>query len=121
MVRICTFEDNANQLYLNAKMTGLTDMYSGQEAMAFGLCEALTDADKITSTHRGHGHCVAKGADFKAMFCGLLGKEEGYCRGKAGSLGIATGSALRTTMQGSDDVTVLFGDLYRVSAGRRRG
>lgn len=128
MVRIRTFEDNANQLYLSAKMPGLTHMYSGEEAVAVGICEALTDADRITSTHRGHGHCVAKGAEFKAMFCELLGKAEGYCRGKGGSMhiadqshgnlganaivggsmGIATGSALRAKLQGSDDVTVCF-------------
>ena len=65
MVRIRAFEDNANQLYLSAKMPGLTHMYSGQEAVAVGICEALRDSDKITSTHRGHGHCVAKGAEFK--------------------------------------------------------
>ncbi len=128
MVRIRTFEDNANQLYLSAKMPGLTHMYSGEEAVAVGICEALTDDDRITSTHRGHGHCVAKGADFSQMFCELLGKVEGYCRGKGGSMhiadqshgnlganaivggsmGIATGSALRTKLQGSDDVTVCF-------------
>jgi pyruvate dehydrogenase E1 component alpha subunit len=128
MVRIRAFEDNANQLYLSAKMPGLTHMYSGEEAVAVGICEALTDNDRITSTHRGHGHCVAKGADFRQMFCELLGKEEGYCRGKGGSMhiadqshgnlganaivggsmGIATGSALRAKMQGSDDVTVCF-------------
>ncbi|MFN7003322.1 MAG: thiamine pyrophosphate-dependent dehydrogenase E1 component subunit alpha [Roseinatronobacter sp.] len=128
MVRIRTFEDNANQLYLSAKMPGLTHMYSGEEAVAVGICEALTDADRITSTHRGHGHCVAKGAEFRAMFCELLGKAEGYCRGKGGSMhiadqshgnlganaivggsmGIATGSALRAKLQGSDDVTVCF-------------
>ncbi|MCE8538217.1 thiamine pyrophosphate-dependent dehydrogenase E1 component subunit alpha [Ruegeria pomeroyi] len=128
MVRIRTFEDNANQLYLSAKMPGLTHMYSGEEAVAVGICEALTDDDRITSTHRGHGHCVAKGAAFKEMFCELLGKEEGYCRGKGGSMhiadqshgnlganaivggsmGIATGSALRAKLQGSDDVTVCF-------------
>ena len=128
MVRIRTFEDNANQLYLSAKMPGLTHMYSGEEAVAVGICEALTDDDRITSTHRGHGHCVAKGAEFKQMFCELLGKEEGYCRGKGGSMhiadqshgnlganaivggsmGIATGSALRAKLQGSDDVTVCF-------------
>ena len=128
MVRIRTFEDNANQLYLSAKMPGLTHMYSGEEAVAVGICEALTDDDRITSTHRGHGHCVAKGAEFKAMFCELLGKAEGYCRGKGGSMhiadqshgnlganaivggsmGIATGSALRAKLQGSDDVTVCF-------------
>jgi len=128
MVRIRVFEDNANQLYLSAKMPGLTHMYSGEEAVAVGICEALTDDDRITSTHRGHGHCVAKGADYKQMFCELLGKEEGYCRGKGGSMhiadqshgnlganaivggsmGIATGSALRSKLQGSDDVTVCF-------------
>jgi pyruvate dehydrogenase E1 component alpha subunit len=128
MVRIRTFEDNANQLYLSAKMPGLTHMYSGEEAVAVGICEALTDDDRITSTHRGHGHCVAKGADFRRMFCELLGKEEGYCRGKGGSMhiadqshgnlganaivggsmGIATGSALRAKMLGHDDVTVCF-------------
>ena len=62
MVRIRAFEDQANQLYLSAKMPGLTHMYSGEEAVAVGICEALTKTDKITSTHRGHGHCVAKGA-----------------------------------------------------------
>ncbi len=128
MVRIRTFEDNANQLYLSAKMPGLTHMYSGEEAVAVGICEALTDDDRITSTHRGHGHCVAKGAEFKQMFCELLGKAEGYCRGKGGSMhiadqshgnlganaivggsmGIATGSALRAKLLGADDVTVCF-------------
>ncbi|MFB9148150.1 thiamine pyrophosphate-dependent dehydrogenase E1 component subunit alpha [Roseovarius ramblicola] len=128
MVRIRTFEDNANQLYLSARMPGLTHMYSGEEAVAVGICEALTDDDRITSTHRGHGHCVAKGAEFRAMFCELLGKEEGYCRGKGGSMhiadqshgnlganaivggsmGIATGSALRAKLLGHEDVTVCF-------------
>ncbi|MCE0506629.1 MULTISPECIES: thiamine pyrophosphate-dependent dehydrogenase E1 component subunit alpha [unclassified Roseivivax] len=128
MVRIRTFEDNANQLYLSAKMPGLTHMYSGEEAVAVGICEALTTSDKITSTHRGHGHCVAKGAAFREMFCELLGKEEGYCRGKGGSMhiadqsngnlganaivggsmGIATGSAFTAKMLGTKDVTVCF-------------
>ena len=128
MVKIRAFEDNANKLYLDAKMPGLTHMYSGEEAVAVGICEALLVTDKITSTHRGHGHCVAKGADFKQMFCELLGKEEGYCRGKGGSMhiadqsngnlganaivggsmGIATGSALRAKLLKSDDVTVCF-------------
>lgn len=89
MVRIRVFEDNANKLYLSAKMPGLTHMYSGQEAVAVGICEALETTDYITSTHRGHGHCIAKGAEFKKMFCELLGKEEGYCRGKGGSMHIA--------------------------------
>lgn len=128
MVRIRAFEDNANQLYLSAKMPGLTHMYSGQEAVAVGICEALEDTDKITSTHRGHGHCVAKGAAFKEMFCELLGKAEGYCRGKGGSMhiadqghgnlganaivggsmGIATGAALSAKRLGTGDVAVCF-------------
>ncbi len=128
MVRIRAFEDNANQLYLSAKMPGLTHMYSGQEAVAVGICEALTPEDKITSTHRGHGHCVAKGAAFREMFCELLGKAEGYCRGKGGSMhiadqsngnlganaivggsmGIATGAALSARRLGTKDVTVCF-------------
>ena len=128
MVRIRAFEDQANKLYLSAKMPGLTHMYSGQEAVAVGICEALKTTDHITSTHRGHGHCVAKGADFKQMFCELLGKEEGYCRGKGGSMhiadqangnlganaivggsaGIATGAALSAKFLGKDDVTVCF-------------
>ena len=103
-------------------------MYSGQEAVAVGICEALDDEDHITSTHRGHGHCVAKGAEFKAMFCELLGKEEGYCRGKGGSMhiadqhhgnlganaivggstGIATGAALSSKLLGKKNVTVCF-------------
>ncbi|WP_102107613.1 thiamine pyrophosphate-dependent dehydrogenase E1 component subunit alpha [Oceaniglobus roseus] len=128
MVRIRAFEDNANQLYLSAKMPGLTHMYSGQEAVAVGICEALTPEDKITSTHRGHGHCVAKGANFREMFCELLGKEEGYCRGKGGSMhiadqgngnlganaivggsmGIATGAAMSAKMQKNGRVAVCF-------------
>ncbi|WMS41361.1 thiamine pyrophosphate-dependent dehydrogenase E1 component subunit alpha [Acuticoccus sp. MNP-M23] len=128
MVRIRAFEDCANQLYLSAKMPGLTHMYSGQEAVAVGICEALTPEDNITSTHRGHGHCVAKGAEFREMFCELLGKAEGYCRGKGGSMhiadqsngnlganaivggsmGIATGAALTHKMQKTGHVTVCF-------------
>lgn len=128
MVRIRAFEDQANQLYLSAKMPGLTHMYSGQEAVAVGICEALRPTDRITSTHRGHGHCVAKGAEFKPMFCELLGRAEGYCRGKGGSMhiadqangnlganaivggsmGIATGAALSARRQGRDDVAVCF-------------
>lgn len=128
MARIRAFEDQANKLYLSAKMPGLTHMYSGQEAVAVGVCEALERTDYITSTHRGHGHCVAKGAEFKQMFCELLGKEEGYCRGKGGSMhiadqangnlganaivggsvGIATGAALSAKWLGTGAVTACF-------------
>jgi len=128
MVKIRVFEDSANELYLTAKMPGLTHMYSGQEAVAVGICEVLETRDKITSTHRGHGHCVAKGANFKQMFCELLGKDEGYCHGKGGSMhiadqangnlganaivggsaGIATGAALTAKTLGTGDVAVCF-------------
>ena len=128
MCKIRAFEEGANQLYLSAKMPGLTHMYTGEEAVAVGVCEALRNDDYITSTHRGHGHCLAKGADIDRMFAELLGKEAGYCRGKGGSMhiadqdsgnlganaivggsaGIATGAALSIKMQNSDQVAVCF-------------
>src|SRR3954449_12960805 len=128
MLRIRAFESAANQLYLSAKMPGLTHLYIGEEAVAVGVCSALRVDDVITSTHRGHGHCIAKGADVRRMFCELLGKEEGYCRGKGGSMhiadhangnlganaivggsaGIATGAAFAAQRLGSDRVAVCF-------------
>ena len=128
MCKIRAFEENANELYLSAKMPGLTHLYSGEEAIAVGVCEALRQDDYITSTHRGHGHCLAKGATVNLMFAELLGKEAGYCRGKGGSMhiadqdtgnlganaivggsaGIATGAALSIKMRGTDQVAVCF-------------
>lgn len=128
MQRIRHFEKHANELYLSGKMPGLTHMYVGQEAVAVGVCEALEQSDMITSTHRGHGHCVAKGAELDLMFAELLGKSPGYCRGKGGSMhiadqengnlganaivggsaGIATGAALSSKMRGTTQVTVCF-------------
>jgi len=128
MLRIRAFETAANQLYLSAKMPGLTHLYIGEEAVAVGVCSALRVDDVITSTHRGHGHCIAKGADVRRMFCELLGKEEGYCRGKGGSMhiadhangnlganaivggsaGIATGAAFAAQRLGTDRVAVCF-------------
>ncbi len=70
-------------------MPGLAHLYIGEEAVAVGVCEALNKEDYITSTHRGHGHCLAKGASVDKMFCELLGKEAGYCHGKGGSMHIA--------------------------------
>src|SRR5687767_15878893 len=124
MVKIRRFEEEVNQLYLGAKMPGLTHLYIGQEAIAVGVCEALRRDDFITSTHRGHGHCLAKGASVNRMFAELLGKESGYCRGKGGSMhiadpetgnlganaivggsaGIATGAALSAKMRRSGQV-----------------
>lgn len=128
MQRIRIFEEHANDLYLTAKMPGLTHMYTGQEAVAVGICENLRTEDTITSTHRGHGHCVAKGASLDRMFAELLGRRDGYCRGKGGSMhiadqengnlganaivggsaGIATGAALAAKRRGAGDVTVCF-------------
>jgi len=89
MFKIRSFEEQVNELYQGAKMPGLAHLYIGEEAIAVGVCEALTREDYITSTHRGHGHCLAKGASIDKMFCELLGKEAGYCHGKGGSMHIA--------------------------------
>jgi TPP-dependent pyruvate/acetoin dehydrogenase alpha subunit len=87
MIRL--FEEQVNELYTRALMPGLAHLYAGEEAVAVGVCEALRVEDYITSTHRGHGHCVAKGASPDRMFAELLGKEAGYCKGKGGSMHIA--------------------------------
>jgi len=89
MVMIRLFEEQVNELYTRALMPGLAHLYVGEEAVAVGICEALHKDDYITSTHRGHGHCLAKGAAPDRMFAELLGKEAGYCRGKGGSMHIA--------------------------------
>src|SRR6267143_1912107 len=89
MVSIRLFEEQVNDLYTRALMPGLAHLYIGEEAVAVGICEALHRDDYITSTHRGHGHCLAKGAAPDRMFAELLGKEAGYCRGKGGSMHIA--------------------------------
>src|SRR5262249_28114345 len=89
MLMIRLFEENVNDLYTRALMPGLAHLYIGEEAVAVGVCEALRTDDYITSTHRGHGHCLAKGAELDRMFAELLGKEAGYCKGKGGSMHIA--------------------------------
>ena len=89
MTAIRLFEENVNELYTRALMPGLAHLYIGEEAVAVGVCEALRPDDYVTSTHRGHGHCLAKGASPERMFAELLGKEAGYCRGKGGSMHIA--------------------------------
>jgi pyruvate dehydrogenase E1 component alpha subunit len=128
MAKIRAFEEQVNELYKGAKMPGLAHLYVGEEAVAVGVCEALHRDDFITSTHRGHGHCLAKGATVNRMFAELLGKEAGYCRGKGGSMhiadpetgnlganaivggsaGIATGAALSAKMRGSGQVAACF-------------
>ena len=89
MVAIRLFEERVNDLYMRALMPGLAHLYVGEEAVAAGICEALRADDYITSTHRGHGHCLAKGASADRMFAELLGKKTGYCKGKGGSMHIA--------------------------------
>ncbi len=89
MLKIRLFEEQVNELYTSAKMPGLAHLYIGEEGVAVGVCEALRRDDYITSTHRGHGHCLAKGASVDKMFAELLGKEAGYCHGKGGSMHIA--------------------------------
>ncbi|MGB7220300.1 MAG: thiamine pyrophosphate-dependent dehydrogenase E1 component subunit alpha [Vicinamibacterales bacterium] len=89
MVAIRLFEERVNDLYTRALMPGLAHLYIGEEAIAVGVCEALRNDDYVTSTHRGHGHCLAKGATPDRMFAELLGKEAGYCKGKGGSMHIA--------------------------------
>lgn len=126
MIRL--FEEQVNELYTRALMPGLAHLYVGEEAVAVGICEALRPDDYITSTHRGHGHCIAKGASPDRMFAELLGKEAGYCKGKggsmhiadpatgnlganaivAGSAGIATGAAFSAKHAGKGQVAVCF-------------
>src|SRR5436309_15543540 len=128
MVMIRLFEEQVNDLYTRALMPGLAHLYIGEEAVAVGVCAALEPADYITSTHRGHGHCLAKGAALDRMFAELLGKEAGYCKGKGGSMhiadpdtgnlganaivggsaGIATGAALSAKRLKTGQVAVCF-------------
>jgi len=88
MVRIRVFEQRAEQLFLEKKIPGFIHLYIGQEAIAAGVITQLRDDDYLTSTHRGHGHMLAKGADSKRMMAELLGREAGYCKGKGGSMHI---------------------------------
>jgi pyruvate dehydrogenase E1 component alpha subunit len=89
MRTIRVFEDRAHAEIMNGQIAGFTHLYAGQEANAVGVCEHLDDADTIISTHRGHGHCIAKGADVVDMMKELWGSSEGLCKGKGGSMHIA--------------------------------
>ena len=131
MRTIRSFEERSTQLFGENKIWGTIHSYAGEEAIAAGVCAHLRDDDWITSTHRGHGHCIAKGADLGKMFAELLGRETGYCRGRGGSMHIAdtskgnlgangivgggipiaTGAALTAQQLGTDQVAVsFFGD-----------
>ena len=89
MVRIRLFEEAAGSLAEAARLPGFLHLYVGQEAVAAGVCATLSDDDQITSTHRGHGHLVAKGGDFNRMMAELMAKSTGYCKGKGGSMHIS--------------------------------
>ena len=131
MQTIRRFEERASADYLAGDIYGVVHCYIGEEAVAVGVCTALTDADRIVSTHRGHGHCVAKGADLKRMTAELYGRATGYCKGKGGSMhiadfnigmlgangivaggiSIATGAGLAAQLEGNGRVAVsFFGD-----------
>ena len=128
MCEIRLFEEHVWDVYTRGLMPGLAHLYIGEEAVAVGVCSALRDKDYITSTHRGHGHCLAKGGELNRMMAEIMGKEAGYCRGKGGSMhiadmsvgilgangivgggfGIATGAALSSKLRGTDQVSVCF-------------
>ena len=128
MMLIRRFEEGAEASYMRGQIHGTMHLSIGQEASAVGACLPLTDADKITSTHRGHGHCIAKGAEVSKMFAEFYGRETGYCRGRGGSmhiadvekgnlgangivgggLPIAVGAALSAKRLGTKDVAICF-------------
>lgn len=128
MVRIRRFEEKLAALFKRGKLPGFVHLYIGEEAAAVGLCSALRADDRITSTHRGHGHLIAKGAQVDRMMAELFGRVSGYCRGKGGSMHIVdfglgiigtngivgggipigTGAAFGDKHLGRDNVTVTF-------------
>lgn len=128
MITIRTFEERASELFLKGELPGGVHLSIGQEAVPVGTCANLKEEDHITSTHRGHGDIIAKGADVKRMFAELYGKKTGYCKGFGGSmhmadfsigiigangivgagLPIATGSALAQKILSTNNITVCF-------------
>lgn len=128
MLRIRRFEEKVMDLYARQIVPGIVHLYIGEEAVAAGVCANLRDDDYITSTHRGHGHCIAKGGELRSMMAELYGKSTGYCHGKGGSMHIANidlgilgangivpsgmpiagGAALSVTMRGTDQVAACF-------------
>lgn len=131
MLRIRRFEERVMDLYARQMVMGIVHLYIGEEAVATGVCANLRKDDYITSTHRGHGHCIAKGGDLRLMMAELFGRSRGYCRGKGGSMHIADfnlgilgangivgagmpiagGAGLSIKLRGTDQVAVsFFGD-----------
>ncbi|MCG8589602.1 MAG: thiamine pyrophosphate-dependent enzyme, partial [Proteobacteria bacterium] len=83
------FEDKLQELVAAGRLAGFLHLYAGEEAVAVGVCSRLGDTDWVGSTHRGHGHCIAKGVDVKGMMAELFGRSTGVCKGKGGSMHIA--------------------------------
>src|ERR671934_1409805 len=128
MILIREFDQLAIELRTAGRIYGALHPYVGEEAVAVGVCSALAITDRITSTHRGHGHCIAKGADINRMMAELFGRVDGYCKGKGGSmhiadfaigmlgangivgggLPIACGAALAAQLEGTGRVTACF-------------
>jgi TPP-dependent pyruvate/acetoin dehydrogenase alpha subunit len=128
MIMIREFDELAIALRVAGKIYGAVHPYVGQEAVAVGVCSTLTVRDRVTSTHRGHGHCIAKGADVRRMMAELFGRVDGYCKGRGGSmhiadfsvgmlgangivgggLPIACGAALAAQLEERGDVTACF-------------
>ena len=128
MYLIRKFEEKAEALFAAGTVHGTTHLYIGEEALSTGVCTALEQADMITSTHRGHGHCISKGIDIDAMMAEFLGKETGCCKGRGGSMhfadfkngnlgengivgggqGIAVGAALSLKMRGCKNIVACF-------------
>ena len=128
MLEIRRFEEHVAQEALGGNIPGFAHSYIGQEAIAAGVCRHLTKKDRIVSNHRGHGHCIAKGADMNRMMAEIYGKKTGYCKGKGGSMHIAdfsigmlgadgivgaglpisTGAACAAQLEGKGDVAVVF-------------
>lgn len=128
MVEIRKFEDRVHELFMKGKLPGFVHLYAGEEAVAVGVCAHLSDRDYIASTHRGHGHCIAKECDLNSMMAEIYGKATGLCKGKGGSMHIAdlekgilgangivgggfplaVGAALTAKLKQTDNVTVCF-------------
>ena len=128
MYQIRHFEEEVDKFILKGMIYGTCHLYTGEEACAVGAVAALNKEDYITSHHRGHGHCVAKGADLKLMMAELLGRRSGYCKGKGGSMhiadlnlnnlgangivgggvGIATGAALTCKLRKNNKMSLCF-------------
>ena len=128
MLTIRRFEERVSKEFFDGKILGFVHLYIGEEAVATGVCSNLKITDRIVSHHRGHGHCIAKGADIRRMMAEIFGKKTGYCKGKGGSmhiadfsvgmlgangivgagLPIATGAATAAQLEGNNGVVVVF-------------